>query len=376
MFDFIEYSHQNGIKNTEKHVKDLITSKKIDIVFTTHYATDYQLSIEFYADLRKTVKIVFCAWDDESYFDVYGKYYGQVADAVITTDYYTMYGYMRMGIPGLLLMPIFSKEMFFPVEGEKDTEVCFIGGCTQRDRKEYIDFIIKNGIKIETYGNGSKHGFLEWNKFSEILSKSKIALTFNKLDTLDWINKEEPLLNRVRQASFHYVESALVKTFCLAEYSPGIFTIAEIGKEVDVFNSKEELLNKIRYYLSHDVERENIAAAAYKRAIKEYVPEVAVPKLLAELDKTLYSGINKYVLSDEIYINESFKRKTINGLTFTMVVLIKNNKIGYAMEIFVKLFKYGVLVFITGFIGGIGRIVQNMSTKIADKLDRIRINGK
>ena len=101
------------------------------------------------------------------------------------------------------------------------------------------------------------------------------------------MNKDEPLLNRVRQSGGHWCESALTKTFCLAEYTPNMHIFAEAGKEVDIFNSKEELIEKARYYLSHPNEREVIAENAYKKAITNFIPQVIIPNILKELEKIL-----------------------------------------------------------------------------------------
>ena len=39
----------------------------------------------------------------------------------------------------------------------------------------------------------------------------------------------------------------------------------EIGKEIDIFGSEEELLEKVAYYLEHEEERVEMANRAYKK---------------------------------------------------------------------------------------------------------------
>ncbi|MDD5473276.1 MAG: glycosyltransferase [Candidatus Methanoperedens sp.] len=358
-FNFVEYFRKKGIRNTERYIANLISDKEIDIVMSYPFATDYQLSVEFYSSLKKKIKIVFCMFDDENYFDVYSKYYCQIADAVITVDYFSVFGYEKLGIPSILFLPVFSKNNYHPVETEKDIDVCFLGNCIKNDRMKYINFLINNGIKVETFGIGSKNGFVEWNELSKIYSRSKINLNFAKLDKLNWINKDEPLLNRVRQDKGRPTEIALTRSFCLSEYSPSLKYIFEIGKEIDVFHNKEELLGKVKYYLSNESKREEIAYNAYKKALENYETEIYIPKVLKELNSILENTDKSKTENIRIYLSESFKIKSINGLTFSTFVLIKNGKIKYALELFAELFKYGVFNFLTGFYGGTIRIIRH-----------------
>jgi len=358
-FNFVEYSYQYGIRNTEKHIKNSISKKKIDIIISSPFAANYQLSVEFYASLKNKTKIVFWMWDDEAYFDSHSKYYCQIADAVIT-DYFSVFAYQKLNIPAICFSTTHPQYIYFPVETTKDIDVCFIGSFNQHDRVEYVNFLIDNGINVETFGEGSKNGFLKWNKFSSILSRSKIVLNFNKLSHLLWMNNDEPLLNRVRQSGGHWCESALTKTFCLAEYTPNIHIFAEIGKEVDIFHDKNELIKKVKYYLSHPDERERIAQNAYKKAINTFLPQIIIPSILKELGEILEKNNSKQTKKNEIFLSRTFKINSINGLTSTMFVLIKNKKFLHALELFRELFRYGIFIFFMGFYGGTVRAMKNI----------------
>lgn len=365
-FDAFEYPYKNGIRNTEKYIENLISEKKIDILFTSPFAINYHLSVDFYAFLKNKVKIIFWMWDDEAFFDVYSKYYSQIADAVITCDYFSVFGYEKFGILSIFYPPCQPTNIFYPVKTIKDIDVCYIGSCCQSNsRIEYINFLINNGVNIETFGIGSKNGFIEWHEFTKILSRSKIVLNFNRLSPLDWVNKDEPLLNRVRQSAVHYAESALAKSFCLAEYTPSIPIVAEVGKEVDVFYNKKELLEKVKYYLSNPVKRDEIANNAYKRAINNYVPEIVIPKILKELENILQKDnkLQPETEKQQIFLSKAFKIKSINCLTLFMFVMIKHKKIKYALELFKELFKYGIFIFFAGFYGGILRAIETKFRK-------------
>jgi len=59
--------------------------------------------------------------------------------------------------------------------------------------------------------------------------------------------------------------------FVLANHSKGIEDIFEVGKEIATYTDHKDCLEKIKYYLKHEDEREEIAKAGRARVLKDYL---------------------------------------------------------------------------------------------------------
>ena len=54
----------------------------------------------------------------------------------------------------------------------------------------------------------------------------------------------------------------------------------EVGKDLDIYASEEELMEKIQYYLEHEKERQAIAESGYRKAKEQYSLELRVKQIL------------------------------------------------------------------------------------------------
>ena len=71
----------------------------------------------------------------------------------------------------------------------------------------------------------------------------------------------------VRQQKGSPVETAMTRSFCLSEYAPSLCVAFEIGKDMEVFYNKEDLLKKVRYYLENEDIRIQMANNAYEKRL-------------------------------------------------------------------------------------------------------------
>ena len=73
--------------------------------------------------------------------------------------------------------------------------------------------------------------------------------------------------------------------FLMSNYQPELAQLFENGREMAMYESKEDLLDKVNYYLTHEEERKEIAYLGREKVRKEYDYKVAVQKIV-EIVKT------------------------------------------------------------------------------------------
>jgi spore maturation protein CgeB len=74
--------------------------------------------------------------------------------------------------------------------------------------------------------------------------------------------------------------------FYLGNRTPGIEAVFEIGKEVEAYESDKELLEKVKYYLTHDEARERIALAGQQKVLSQYSYKQQMRKIFDWIEET------------------------------------------------------------------------------------------
>lgn len=171
----------------------------------------------------------------------------------------------------------FDPDMHRPVEltaseeAELSADVGFIGSYEQA-RAEDMLFLAQKGVRVRIWGNG-------WEAFSE--SDPNLMVEHRALVNRD----DNPLYSKgicatrvnlafLRKANrdLHTDRSIEIPAcggFMLAEYSTEHARLFEEGKEAIYFRSRDELLEKLRYFCDHEEARQSIAAAGRRRCLED-----------------------------------------------------------------------------------------------------------
>lgn len=186
--------------------------------------------------------------------------------------------YFRLGFEETIL-PTLAKT-------EKQYDTVFIGsfGSKHTVGTELLDYLARE-TPIDLWGPGLEqlpadspirahhHGEAWGHGMYEILHNAKIAVNRH-------IDIAENHANNMR-----LYEATGAGAMLLTDTKDNLAEFFEPGKEVETYQTKEELAEKIRYYLAHPDQRQKIAQAGQQRTLKDHTYKKRMEELTALLQK-------------------------------------------------------------------------------------------
>ena len=292
-----------------------VKKEQPDILFSTLYTNE--ISPHTLRRITQETKTITINWfsDDQWRFDNFSRFWAPLFDWVITTDpnspaKYEAFGY-KNNIKTTWAANVYTYK---PVAGDRTYGVTFVGR-PHGNRRQLVAALGRAGIVVECFGAGWKNGRVSQEKMVEIFSNSKINLNFAEVSTakrdLKTIVKSiaKIFFQRGLNNSYHWfplsviwrnlVHFRLPKShpqikgrnfevpacggFLLTQAAEDLYRYYEYGKEIAVFQTEAELIEKVRYYLAHDFERTQIAASGYNRTIREHTWEKRFQDIISKV---------------------------------------------------------------------------------------------
>lgn len=291
IFDPQEEINLYGQEKMNRKFVEIVEKEKPDFVFL------WLIYEEFFIDtlvkikkVSPNTKIINFFGDDDTLFENYSRFVAPLFDCsmVFQTDFIEKY--KKDGVNSVFKSIGLDLDYYKPIKTEKKYDVSFIG-TPKKDRYDFISHLIKNDVNVTIFGAGwEKHpdlkenyaGKLSKERLIEVINQSKINLSFTK----NYLGKVH-FVGRV-------TEIAACKSFLLSEYFQGYYDLYR-KNEIIMFKDKKDLLEKVKYYLKNEREREEIAARAYKRAVKEQSLEKETVFALKNMKNEKYlEDIEKY----------------------------------------------------------------------------------
>ncbi len=158
--------------------------------------------------------------------------------------------------------PSLTKEMI--LSGNRDVDVTLLCERVNNWRRERLDRFSSAFPSGRYHGAGWPGGFLPKGEFIPLYQRTKVGPNFH--------NSTGPINFRTYALPANGV-------MLLCDNKAHLSRIYEPGVEAVGFDTVEEAIDLCRYYLDHDRERREIAAAGWERATRDY-SEAAVFRLL------------------------------------------------------------------------------------------------
>lgn len=293
IFSTRNYYFANGReKLNEKFLKTAV-EKKPDYIFMGLNYDEFKIETFFrLKELLPETKLIMMFGDDPWRYEDWSRYYAIFCDYILTSEKDNPYS-REDGLEPKRVSTFIGVDcnLYRPLNLPKKYDVNFFGGPI-RDRYDYIKFLIDNGIDVKIFGSpswkeypdicSSYLGWLDSKDHINLINETKINLSFSKTGLPEKGERDTHFKGRVFDISASRAFPLIEKFFEYNKY----FKTKSIDKVL--FKNKEELLEKVRYYLKNDKEREKIAEKIYNEVLKRYTWEDAF--------FTLFSKALKYNL--------------------------------------------------------------------------------
>lgn len=149
--------------------------------------------------------------------------------------------FLRDGIKNVVYMPHAVEPLAYPyLASLKKYDLCFVGHINSQNRIDALDRMFKEFPRFF-------YGQRLFNAAAEKYCESKIIFNISINDDLN----------------MRTFEALSTKSFMLTSWNPEVASVFEDGKHLVLYKSLDEAVEKAKYYLVHDEEREAIAQAGF-----------------------------------------------------------------------------------------------------------------
>lgn len=275
IFDVIREEHQ-------KQILKIIDSSNCHLVMGQMWAST--ISPELLNKIRsRGIKVINIAMDDKLPYhwqiDQMGRRNGAIglADAVdltLNTTRMAAEWYNKLGHPCLYWPLAGNPEVFYP-RPIKKYDVVFIGS-KYGYRGEIVESLIKAGIKVDAFGPGWPAGPCTAEESADIFGSAKIVLG------IGYIGHSKKIVT-LKQRDF---DALFTGALYITSRNPDLEEILIDKQHVVYYDNKQDLIEKVKYYLKHDEERIAIAHNAMHQGLAKHTWDIRLRETFQQIGIT------------------------------------------------------------------------------------------
>ncbi|MCL5666520.1 MAG: glycosyltransferase [Patescibacteria group bacterium] len=162
-------------------------------------------------------------------------------------------------------------------------------GKIHNERNEVLEAVAKDkGIDIKFWGYGTSNlpesSLIKKNYQGQAWGLDRLRIFYNSKITL---TKHITAVAGGYANNMTLYEATGSGIFLITDWKQNLPELFTPGEEVETYRSVPELIDKLKYYLSHDKEREKIAQAGQARTLREHTYEKRMEELTQIINKYL-----------------------------------------------------------------------------------------
>jgi len=232
-------------------------------------------------------------------------------DWCLVPEKFRMPDYYALGARPIYCQEAANPNIYKPYQFKKDYDLIFIGQA-YGDRIQYIKGLIDAGLCVNVWGFGWRPaisklttrsvllsparflkqyvrlrqrkipfkylgGVLNDDEMIKMYSRAKINLGFSN------VGNTHLLQNSIKQIRLRDFEVPMSAGFYMVEYMQELEQFFEIGKEIECYFNLEDLIDKSKYYLQHEVAREEIRLRGYQRCLRDHTWQKRLTQAFVEM---------------------------------------------------------------------------------------------
>lgn len=164
-----------------------------------------------------------------------------------------------------------DERLYYPAEVQ-DIDASFLGSLRYGERQQYARHIQQNATNILIHG-GQRENKLPPEQYAELMRRSKISINFSGSPC------------GIPQIKGRVMEVLASRSMLLEQENPATKKHLIPGKHYVSFNSPEDLLEKVEYYLKHEEERVMISENGYQKYLDTFASEHFWTEIIERVEK-------------------------------------------------------------------------------------------
>lgn len=181
--------------------------------------------------------------------------------------------YEKEGCPAMFFPEASDPTIFHPMpELPKIHDVSFVGG-RYGIREELVLALRQAGIRVTAYGQGWEGGRLATEDVPRLFAQSKILLGIGTIG-----HCRDFYALKLRD-----FDGPMSGSCYLTHDNPDLRDLYVVGQEIVTYKSIDECVDRVKYLLANDAERESIAKRGRQRAVREHTWDNRFRELMSRI---------------------------------------------------------------------------------------------